>query len=402
MPSTGRPLNVLVAGGGIGGLTAALCLASRGHHVSVFEQAAAFGEVGAGLQLSPNCTRVLHSLGLEDALRANAFLPEATQFRDWRSGKVIAESPLGAAAVDRYGMPYYHIHRGDLLRVLVDAAARMPDISLHAGVRVEQISQTGQRATTVAGGVERHGDALVGADGIHSATRTALWGQEQPRFTGNVAWRALVPTARLPTGLVRPTATVWWGPGKHFVHYYVRGGTLVNCVCVVEKTGWETESWTEPGAHGELKSDFAGWHDDVQQLIDHADEDSLFKWALYDRAPMPRWGKGRITLLGDACHPTLPFMAQGAAMAIEDSAVLAACLTVASEVPASIARYENLRRKRTAAIQAGSRRNARVFHLSGLRAWLRNRAARMARQTMDTLYRYDALQAASRAGEHAK
>ena len=159
---------------------------------------------------------MLHSLGLEEALRANAFLPEATQFRDWRSGKVIAESPLGAAAVDRYGMPYYHIHRGDLLRVLVDAAARMPGISLHAGARVEQISQNGDRATVVAGGVERHGDLLAGADGIHSTTRSALWGPDQPRFTGNVAWRALVPSARLPTGLVRAHGNGLVGTGQAF------------------------------------------------------------------------------------------------------------------------------------------------------------------------------------------
>jgi salicylate hydroxylase len=388
-------LKVLVAGGGIGGITAALCLADRGFRVAVFEQSAEFGEVGAGIQLSPNCTRVLHHLGLEDALRARAFLPEGTRFRNWRTGKVITESVLGDRLLEQYGMPYYHIHRGDLLRVLVDAAQRNPGIMLHADARVEQMTQDGRGVSFTAGGSVHEGDLAVGADGIHSVIRSALWGEEQPRFTGNVAWRALVPVERLPEGLVPPMATVWWGPHKHFVHYYVRGGALLNCVCVVEKKGWEVESWTERGDYQELKSDFAGWHEDVQLLIDNADRDSLFKWALYDRAPMSRWGQGRVTLLGDACHPTLPFMAQGAAMAIEDAAVLAGVLATEHEIPAGLARYEDLRRARTAGIQNGSRRNATVFHLTGVRAWLRNRAARAARhRTMERLYSYNALEVA--------
>jgi salicylate hydroxylase len=388
-------LKVLVAGGGIGGITAALCLADRGFRVAVFEQSAEFGEVGAGIQLSPNCTRVLHHLGLEDALRARAFLPEGTRFRNWRTGKVITESVLGDRLLEQYGMPYYHIHRGDLLRVLVDAAQRNPGITLHADARVEQMTQDGRGVSFTAGGSVHEGDLAVGADGIHSVIRSALWGEELPRFTGNVAWRALVPVERLPEGLVPPMATVWWGPHKHFVHYYVRGGALLNCVCVVEKKGWEVESWTERGDYQELKSDFAGWHEDVQLLIDNADRDSLFKWALYDRAPMSRWGQGRVTLLGDACHPTLPFMAQGAAMAIEDAAVLAGVLATEHEIPAGLARYEDLRRARTAGIQNGSRRNATVFHLTGVRAWLRNRAARAARhRTMERLYSYNALEVA--------
>ncbi len=388
-------VRVLVAGGGIGGLTAALSLAKRGFEVSVFEQASQFTEVGAGIQLSPNCTRVLHDLGLEGALREHAFLPVATQFRHWRSGRVISENPLGDAVVERFGVPYYHMHRGDLLSVLVSAAERSPRITLLTSARVEQIDQDGRGVQLVAGAQPYTGDVLIGADGIHSVVREALWGPQRPRFTGNVAWRALVPAASLPEGLVRPMSTAWWGPRRHFVHYYVRRGELVNCVCVVEKSGWEVESWTEPGDHDELKADFAGWHDSVQQLIDSAAPDSLFKWALHDRAPMPRWGSGRITLLGDACHPTLPFMAQGAAMAIEDAAVLAGCLD-ATDVEDALTRYEALRRERTARIQSGSRRNARVFHLSGIQAWLRDRAARrVGERTLDGLFGYDALEAAA-------
>ena len=244
------------------------------------------------------------------------------------------------------------------------------------------------------GGVTHQGEFLVGADGIHSVVRTALFGAEAPTFTGNVAWRGLVPAGRLPPGLVRPMATAWWGPNKHFVHYYVRRGELVNCVCVVEKQGWEVESWTERGDQAELKADFAGWHETIQQLIDNMDPDACYKWALFDRPPMARWSDGCVTLLGDACHPTLPFMAQGAAMAIEDGAVLARCVAGAGDIRQGLARYESLRRARTAGVQVGSRRNAKVFHLAGPSAWLRNRVVgRASGSAMRKLYGYDALKA---------
>ena len=391
--------HVLISGGGIGGLSAALSLAQSGFEVEVFEQAPEFGEVGAGIQLSPNATRVLHHLGLADALEACAFVPARTEFRSWKTGRLISTNPLGDTVRNTYGFPYYHIHRGDLLAVLVDAANRIDGIALHTAARVERFEQDGGRVHVTVSGTEQSGDALIGADGIHSAVRAGLFGPEAATFTGNVAWRALVPVTRLPAGLIPPAATVWWGPRGHFVCYYVRGGELVNCVCVREKQGWEVESWTERGEYDELKGDFAGWNDAVQTLIDNADRDALYKWALHDRPPMPRWGNGAVTLLGDACHPTLPFMAQGAAMAIEDGAVLAACLRASSDVPAAFGRYENLRKDRTAHIQVGSRRNARLFHLRGVQAWVRNRAARRAgARSMARLYDYDALTAADATG----
>lgn len=402
--------NVLIAGGGIGGLTAALCLARQGIGVTLFEQSAEFGEAGAGIQLSPNASRVLHALGLEAELQAQGFLPAGTQFRHWRGGQVVSESALGAQVVEEYGAPYYHMHRGDLLQVLVKAARAEPLIALHTGAFVKDVEQTTNSVSVrlqkenPAEQLTFEGEALIGADGIHSTVRAALWGDERARFTGNVAWRALVPVDRLPKGLIRPMSTVWWGPGKHFVHYYVRGGTLVNCVCVVEKTGWGVESWTERGELAELKADFSGWNDSIQRLIDNTDANSLYRWALYDRPPMPVWRQGRVSLLGDACHPTLPFMAQGAAMAIEDAAVLAGCMaraTRASEgahsgaIERALQRYEDLRRERTASIQNGSRRNASVFHLSGVKAWFRDRAAaRAGKGTMHRLFSYNALTAA--------
>ena len=387
--------HIFIAGGGIGGLSAALSLAQSGFDVEVFEQTPEFGEVGAGIQVSPNATRVLHHLGLAEELEACAFLPERTEFRSWRTGRLISNSPLGESARASYGFPYYHIHRGDLLAVLVAAARRVPRIRLHTSARVEGFEQDASGVRVTVSGAQHTGDVLVGADGIHSAVRTGLFGPEAATFTGNVAWRALVPVARLRDGLIPPAATVWWGPGGHFICYYVRSGTLVNCVCVREKQGWDVESWTERGEYTELKADFAGWNDTVQTLIDNADPDVLYKWALHDRPPMPRWGSGAVTLLGDACHPTLPFMAQGAAMAIEDGAVLAACLRGTPEIPTALSRYESLRKRRTAGVQRGSRRNAKAFHLSGVQAWVRNRAARRASaRSMAYLFDYDALTAA--------
>lgn len=389
-------MKILIAGGGIGGLTAALCLARNGHEVEILEQAPDMTEVGAGIQLSPNCTRVLHDLGLKVALDACAFLPEGTEFRDWKSGQVISSSPLGQSALTRFGYPYYHIHRGDLLNVLVEAAEKTAEITLRTNTKVTGYGDDESGLSVQIGSAEVTGDGLIGADGIHSTIRSFLWGVAKPVFTGHVAWRALIPASQLPAGLVRPVSSVWWGPNKHFVSYYVRQGTLVNCVCVVEKKGWEVESWTEHGDPAELKADFAGWHDDIQVLIDHIAGDRLFKWALFDRSPMSQWGRGAVTLLGDACHPTLPFMAQGAAMAIEDSAVLAACLQQDREVSVNLRQYENLRRHRTAKIQQGSRRNAAVFHMTGVKAWARNRVAGFAGQkTMNSLYDYNALDIAT-------
>lgn len=389
-------LRILISGGGIGGITAALCLARAGFEVLVLEQAREFHEIGAGIQLSPNCTRVMHHLGLESALRTRACLPQGTEFRQWRSGRVILRTPLGEEMINRFGSPYYHIHRGDLLRVLVEAAREVANIELRTGAEVEGFTQDATGVSVALAVGSERGHLLVGADGIHSTVRARLWGDQQARFTGNIAWRGVVPSHRLPSELIRSVTGVWWGPKRHLVHYYMRGGDLLNCVCVVEKAGWEVESWTAPGTREELASDFAGWHGEVQALINAMDSASLFKWALYDRAPMSQWGKARVTLLGDACHATLPFMAQGAAMAIEDAAVLAACLKIGADLPHSLRRYEDLRRKRTADVQMRSRRNARLFHLSGPLAWLRNLTAQSAGgRTMRDLYAYDALSAAN-------
>jgi len=378
-PKAGASLTALVVGGGVGGLTAALALARKGLSVTVVEQAPALGEVGAGLQVSPNATRVLFSLGLEAELSALAFRPEAVEARGWRRGQEISRAPLGETARRRYGFPYFHMHRADLVSVLGQACRAEPQITLRLGETVAACPGDGTPSLVLASGQRLKADVLVGADGLRSVVREALFGPAAPRFTGNVAWRGLIPAARLEGADIRPVAALWMGPGAHFVHYYV----------------------PSRGEAADLRRDFAGWHPSVRRIVEAAPEDACFRWALFDRDPLPGWSRGAATLLGDACHPTLPFMAQGACMAIEDAAVLAACLAgcARTDIPAALMRYAALRQPRTAGIQAGSRRNATIYHLHAPFSWARDLvmgAGLGMGSTMDGLYRYDALAAGTR------
>lgn len=390
--------SALVVGAGIGGLTVSLCLAEKGFDVRIFEQTRELGEVGAGLQLSPNCSRVLHDLGLEKEILSKACLPDAAEIRDWKHGKLLSSMPLGDSAIEQYGFPYYHIHRADLLAILFEKAGKHPNIQITTSAKIEGCSQDTNGPGVSHNGERISADLLVGADGIHSEIRTALFGEEKPRYTGNVAWRGLIHVDQLPEDLkasIRPVAGLWWGPGKHFVHYYVRSRELINCVCVVEKKGWEVESWSERGDKAELVKDFEGWDHRITTLIDAMDPSQCFKWALFDRAPMTSWSRGNVGLLGDACHPSLPFLAQGAAMAIEDAAVLAACVQD-GQIEAGLCKYELLRKDRATRIQNASRRNAKIFHLRGARAWARNQAVKFSPDNMlDWIYRYDALDSES-------
>jgi len=386
--------DAIVVGGGIGGLTAALALAHKGLTVTVLEKASAFSEVGAGIQVSPNGARVLFALGLEVALSQRAFRPEAVELRSWRTGAQVLRLPLGEDVSKRFGAPYLHLHRADLHRVLVSAVRDTPQITLHLGAGCERVAQGEHVASVVAGARHFEAPLVVGADGIKSVVRAGLFGENPPRFTGCVAWRGLVPAEAVQGADVRPVAGLWMGPGAHFVHYYVRGGQLVNVVAVVEKAGWEIESWTQRGERDELIADFAGWHPTVQALLRGLDADQCFKWALFDRDPLPRWTRSRVTLLGDACHPMLPFMAQGACMAIEDAMVLAQCVD-RDPIPQALLRYEQLRQRRTAEVQLTSRRNATLYHFGGLKAVLRDLALRcaggMLASRSDALFGYDAL-----------
>lgn len=358
MPSTPH---IIIAGAGLGGLTLALCLARAGFDVTVLEQAAALGEVGAGVQISANGARVLHALGLAGALEGICFRPERGEMRHWQTGEVLITRPLGSASVERFGFPYYHLHRADLHATLAGAVRDVAPDAIRLSSKVAGIESRGERIAAVTATGERiDGDVMIGCDGIHSAVRRALFGPDEPRFTGCVAWRATVPTERLPAGHVRPVASNWIGRGGHFVHYYLRRGELVNCVGVQERDEWLAESWSAEGRAEDFLEDFRDWHADLRVLIRNARR--CFRWGLFDREPLDRWTDGHVTLLGDACHPMLPFMAQGAVMAIEDAWTLTQCLVVAGDPAAALRRYEALRRDRTAEVQRMSRANIQFFH----------------------------------------
>jgi salicylate hydroxylase len=357
---TAESVSVAVIGGGIGGLSAALSLLRAGVEVAVYEQSSALGEIGAGVQVSPNASRVLHAVGLADALAATGVKPLAWHQRRWDDGRTLLRSPLAEPLEATFGFPHYQVHRADLLAALAEA---VPAERIHLGRRLDGVTDHGDHAEArFVDGSRVEADAVVGADGIHSRVRHALFGPEQARFTGCAAYRGLVPAGDLADLDLEVTAQVWMGPGRHFVHYFVRRTELVNFVAVVEQDRWTRESWTDRGDVGEALAAFEGWHPQVRTILGAVEE--TYIWGLFDRAPLPRWTVGRVTLLGDACHPMLPFMAQGAAQAIEDGATLAACLADdGTDVTSRLERYEALRRPRASRLQAMSTTNKTRFHL---------------------------------------
>ena len=350
--------SIAVIGGGIGGLTAALSLLRAGFDVHVYEQARVLREVGAGVQISPNASRVLHRLGLADELARLGVRPLAFHQRRWDDGRTLLRTPLGDEVEAHFGYPHYQSHRADVLAMLT---AAVPADRLHLGHRLTGFTDRGDRVEArFENGAHIVADALIGCDGIHSTVRRQLFGEEQPQFTGVVAYRGLVPSERVSHLDLEVTAQIWMGPGKHMVMYYVAGKRLVNFVANIEQDSWTKESWTEPGEVADLRAAFAGWDPKLRAILDTVDE--TFIWGLFDRAPLPRWSVNRVTLLGDACHPMLPYMAQGAAQAMEDAATLAACLRK-FDVAEALRHYEQLRLQRTACVQAAARTNKLRFHL---------------------------------------
>ncbi|WP_109354189.1 FAD-dependent monooxygenase [Sphingorhabdus sp. EL138] len=353
-------MRAVIAGGGIGGLNAALCFHKFGWEVTICEQAPALGEIGAGIQISPNGMKVLRALDVDKQIEATGFRPRATQFRMGQSGQPILTASM-ADYEETFGAPYLHIHRADLIGVLQEAVDdRMPG-AVRTGATVAGYGQDEQEAWVVlTDGSRIAGDIVIGADGIRSTIRAQMIGPDDPDFTGNVAWRAVVPVEKLGRNAPLPVSSAWFGEGKHAVTYLLRGGKLANFVGVVERDDWTNESWTEQGSRADALADFAGWHPTITTLLEQAEDH--YRWALFDRAPLDRWVDGRVALLGDACHPMLPFMAQGAVQAIEDGYVLAHHLAQHDGYVAALTAYFDARHDRTARVQAAARANMDLFH----------------------------------------
>jgi len=360
---TDRSSRILIAGGGIAGLTTALALLRRGIDVAVYEQAVELREVGAGVQIGPNGSRLLIDLGLRDALEEVACEAARKEVRLWNTGQTWKLFDLGRDCIERFGAPYWTVHRGDFHNVLRDAVTALKQDAIHLRHQAQGFSQDGTGVTLhFAGGqADARGAAIVAADGVHSRLREAAGVAARTFFTGIMAWRGLVPAERLSPEARTPVGTNWVGPGAHVITYPVRCGELYNFVGVVEGRDWPVESWTERGTHDECFADFKGWHPAVQETIRGLDVP--FKWAFVGREPLTQWAFGRFCLIGDACHPTLPFLAQGANMAIEDAVLIARCIAAApDDIDGAFRRFQDLRIERTTKIVRGSTETARRFH----------------------------------------
>lgn len=353
---------VLIIGAGIGGLTTALALAQNGVHVELFEKASKLANVGAGLQLSPNGVAVLSSLSLSKEIEAICCEPTAGILRDYTSGKALLTTKMKGVYERRYGHKYLHIHRADLIDCLANAA-RDAGVKIHFDSEVSVVRETETEVKIEDKGLIHKADVLVAADGVRSSLRETITGKSRPVFTGQVAWRGLVPTSKLPPGTIPFAANNWLGPGQHFVSYYVSKGEMINFVAVQERSDWVEESWDIPADRDELQNAFKDWDPRVTSLIEACG--SAYLWGLFDHPPLETWTTERMALLGDAAHPMLPFMAQGAAMAIEDAWVLAHCLHHnTSNIPQALQDYETVRKPRTTQLQMISRNNAALYHQS--------------------------------------
>jgi salicylate hydroxylase len=382
---------IAVIGGGLGGLSAALAFHRTGFNVDVYEQAPELNEVGGGINMGPNAARILYRLGLGEALDGAAVRPASAHVRRWDDGRTLQTAPLNPRCDELYGAPHLTAHRADLQRII---AAGLPPERIHLGHRLVGLADEGDAVeASFANGGRIRADIVVGADGIHSTVRTLLFGAEEPNFAGCVAYRGLVPVERIADlGLERGNQS-WLGPGGHLVHYFVSGGRLLNFVGWTEHDSWNREDWTDRATIERALAAFKDWHPQVRRII--AEADTCFIWALFDRDPLPRWSAGRVTLLGDACHPMYPFMAQGAAQAIEDGACLAALLAQHPDPAETLRRYEQMRLPRVTRLQQMSRANKHRYHMhDGPEQEERDRAMAARRErspeTMQWLFGFDA------------
>ena len=355
---------ILIAGAGIGGLAAASCLMKAGHQVEIYEQAPELAEVGAGIQISANAMHVLRHLGLEAAITRVGVRPGAYEFRLHDTGELIQRFSLSDEHERLHGAPYTQLHRADLHDVLAARARELDPGVVRLNRRVAGVveSADGVELRFADGGSAR-GDLLIGADGLKSVVRGQIVGDGQATYTGDVAWRIVVPTERLPPNLFAPVMSLFMAPGGQVVCYYLRGGRLLNFVCIVETDEISEESWTVKVPWQTLHDHFRGWYPAIRAIVDAADRDQCYQWSLFARPPIDNWSTARVTLLGDAAHPTLPYLAQGAVMAIEDGAVLARALAMSETIPAALQLYQRNRIERTARIVNQSTANRELFHL---------------------------------------
>ena len=353
-----KPLSIAIVGAGIGGLAAATLLRRAGHEVHVFEQAAQFARVGAGIQMAPNAMKVLRLLGVEEQLVNKAFQADYALSRAWDTGEPSSELPLGESVAQEFGAPYLFLHRADLHAAI---ASLVSSDNVHLNMKLKFFDQKASGVDLhFTNGVMIKADAVIGADGVHSLIRTQILGPERPRFTGKVAYRTTFPASRIQGVNMAPVRTKWWGADRHMVVYFVTRNRdeLYFVTSVPEKADWMTpESWSAKGDLEELRAAYAGFHPEVQAILQACPE--VYKWALFEREPLPRWSEGRVALLGDACHPMTPYMAQGAASALEDAAILSRVLTgvEADGLDAAFKLYEAIRKPRASAIQSSSSAN---------------------------------------------
>lgn len=357
-------MKAIIVGAGIGGLTTALSLHQFGWQVQIIERSNGIDEVGAGIQISPNAMRVFEKLGIHQEIENAGLLPNAIEMRLGISGLRLLRSKLQEVCLRRYGASYIHIHRADLISVLVDFVKKwMPKNSIQLNATFKKYELKKDKVeVTLNDGQSISGNLLIGADGIHSAVRSQMLGSEKPTFTGNVAWRCVVPVEKLGDTVPDSTACIWIGKKQHAVTYLLRGGTLANLVAIVEQKEWMQEEWNIESSKKDALKFFENWHPSISNTIKKSER--IYKWALFDRQPLPKWSDGNVVLLGDSAHPMLPFLAQGGAMAIEDSWVLANCFSANDSIEKSLTNFYRKRIKRTKMIQQISRENGILFHQS--------------------------------------
>jgi salicylate hydroxylase len=363
-----RSRTFLIAGGGLGGLTAAACLLKKGHDAHVFEQSPELGEVGAGIQISANAARVFRYLGIEDRVANAGFAPAEYRFRTFDTGEVLQKIDLGEHYRALHGTWYVTIHRADLHDILADAVRALKADAICTSARATRYEENDEAAILHLDGkpTPARGDVVIGADGIKSVIREQILGRSEAEYTGDAAWRVIVPMEDLAEEYRSDCTDIWVGPGRHAVTYPLRQGRLMNFVGAVEYEAWDDESWTTPHPWSELRDDFRGWNPMITGVIDAARREECYRWGLKNRKPVKKWSTKRATLLGDAAHPSLPYMAQGAAMAIEDAAVLSRAFDQEDDIAAALDLYQRNRIERTSRVVMESSENRKMFHMSNM------------------------------------